>query len=228
MFHGCTCLSSVSGKRSDRRATKARRAWASVRLAVLVAGLLILSTSDSARGQAQADKKDAAPAPTRWTILFRSDNPAVWDTDAKGAKGEQIAIPLKFAPDDFRYLRLRRMDTRESLILRIAPNQLWNGKPATPEEGCWWNGANKEEWKGRHLGIVQGPRHKFPAPRDMIAVMNEGWDGFAGSGFGHKCFANDGQYYCWKGKEIKRTAFEISVTDDPLSPEEKRCLVPKR
>ena len=80
-------------------------------------------------------------------------------------------------------------------------------------------------WKGRHLGIVQGPRHKFPAPRGMIVMMTEGWDAFAGSGFGHKCFVNDGQYYCWRGKEIRRTVFEVSVTDGPLSAAEKRCLV---
>jgi hypothetical protein len=57
--------------------------------------------------------------------------------------------------------------------------------------------------------------------------MNEGWDGFYGSGFGHKCGHNDGQYSCWRGKEIRRTAFEIAVSDGPLSAEEKRCLVSK-
>ena len=89
----------------------------------------------------------------------------MWDTDAKNAKGEQIAIPLKFAPTTFAYLRLRRMDTGAALILPLTPDQLQNGKPPTPEEGFWWNGANKDEYKGRHLGIVQGPRRKFPEPR---------------------------------------------------------------
>ncbi len=59
----------------------------------------------------------------------------------------------------------------------------------------------------------------------MIAVTNDGWDGFAGSGFGHKCFVNDKQYYCWLGKEIERTAFEIAVSDGPLDPQEKAILV---
>ena len=59
----------------------------------------------------------------------------------------------------------------------------------------------------------------------MIAVLEDGWDGFAGSGFGHKCFVNDGQYYCWLGKEIKKTAFEIAVSEGPLGLEEKRLLV---
>jgi hypothetical protein len=192
-----------------------------------VAGLLVLSAAGLACGQASADKQDPPPAPPRWTILFRSDDPSVWDKDAKGANGEQVAIPLKFAPARFRYLRLRRMDTWDALILPLTPDQLQNGEPRAPEADFWWNGTAKEEWKGRHLGIVQMPRHKFPAPHGMIAVMNVGWDGFAGSGFGHKCFANDGQYYCWRGKEIPRTVFEIAVSNGPLNAEEKRCLVAK-
>lgn len=183
-------------------------------------GLLILAAVALSCGQAQ----DAAPVPAKWTILFRADDPAVWDTDAK-ANGQQIAIPLQFAPATFRYLRLRRMDTWDALILPMTREQMQNGKPPARESSFWWNGTSKEEWKGRHLGIVQGPRHRFPAPKDMIAVMNDGWDGFAGSGFGHKCFVNDGQYFCWRGKEIPCTVFEIGVSDGPLSPQERRSLI---
>ena len=178
-----------------------------------------------ARGEDPADKKDDGTTPARWSALFRSDDPSVWNTDAKGAKGEQVAVPLKFAPAKFRYLRLRRMDTGEALILPLTPDQLKNGKPPKPEEGFWWNGANKDEYKGRHLGIVEGPRRKFPEPKGLICVMHDGWDGFAGSGFGHKYGVGDAQYYSWRGKEIKQTVFEIAVTDDPLSAKEKRFLV---
>src|SRR4051794_31269807 len=80
--------------------------------AMRVAGLLLLLSGVApAWSQAPIDKQDTKPTPPRWTILFRADDPSVWDTDAKGAKGEQIAIPLRFAPATFRYLRLRRMDT---------------------------------------------------------------------------------------------------------------------
>jgi len=192
-----------------------------------VAGLLILCAVNLAWGQTPADKPERPDArqPERWTILFRADDPSLWDTDAKNAEGEQIAIPLKFAPASFRYVRLRRMDTWEEQILPLTPSQLRNGKPGAKDEVYWWNGTSKVEWQGRHLGIVYAPRHSFPAPRGMIAVMNDGWDGFAGSGFGHKCFFNDGQYYCWRGKELPRTAFEIAVSDGPLTAEEKRSLV---
>src|SRR5262249_32288663 len=194
-------------------------------VAMRVAGLLVLCVVSPAWGQAPADKQDTPPAAPRWTILFRSDDPSLWDKDAKDAKGEQVAIPLRFAPATFRYLRLRRWDTGEALILPITPDQLQNGKPGDPDAAFWWNGTAKEDYKGRHLGIVQGPRIKFPAPQGMIAVQTtEGWDAFYGSGFGNKAFVNDGQYYCWRGKEIPKTVFEIAVSDGPLTPEEKRCL----
>jgi hypothetical protein len=159
-----------------------------------------------------------------WTVLFRSDDPSVWDTDSPGKK---YAIPLKQAPAKFRYLRLRRMDTGESLILPLTSAELRNGKAPSAEAGSWWNGTAKLDWEGRHLGIAQAPRHKFPAHKGMIGVMADGWDVFTGSGFGHKSFANDKQYYCWRGKEIPKTVFEISVTDGPLTAEEKRCLLDK-
>jgi serine/threonine protein kinase len=177
-------------------------------------------------GLASKWERPAAPAPVHWTVLFRSDDPSVWDTDSKREK--KFAIPLEKASEDIRYLRLRRMDTKEALILPITNDQLRNGKPPTKEVGAWWNGTAKEDWKGRHLGIAEAPRQKFPAPKGTISVMTEGWDDFGGSGFGHKCFVNDKQYYCWRGEEIPKTVFEIAVTDGPLTAEEKRSLVKKR
>jgi hypothetical protein len=108
------------------------------------------------------------------------------------------------------------------------PDQLRNGTPPITGEPFWWNGTAKEDWKGRHLGIVQAPRHKFPAPRGMMILMNEGWDAFSGSGFAHKAFFNDKQYYSWRGKEIPRTVFEIAVSNGPLTPEERRNLLPQK
>jgi hypothetical protein len=195
-------------------------------ISMRVAGLLVLSAVNPVWGQAPTDKKDAKPAPARWTILFRSDDPAVWGKNAKNRKGEQVAIPLRFAPEDMRYLRLRRMDTGEAQILPLTLEQLENGKPGDKEDAFWWNGSAKFGWGGLHLGIVQSPRYKWPdLPRAKIFVMTEGWDGFTGSGFGHKCGVNDSQCYCWRGKEIRRTVFEIAVSTGPLSPEEKRSLV---
>jgi hypothetical protein len=195
-------------------------------VALRVAGLVVLSAVTLASAQPPADKKDAKPAAAKWTVLFRSDDPAVWGKNAKNRQGQQVAIPLRFAPDNMRYLRLRRMDTGEAQILPMGIEQLENGKPGGKEDVFWWNGSAVHGWGGFHLGIVQSPRYKWPElPKAKIFVMNEGWDGFIGSGFGHKCGVNDGQYYCWRGKEIRRTVFEIAVSVGPLSPTEKRDLV---
>jgi hypothetical protein len=198
-------------------------------ISMRVAGLLVLSAVNPAWGQAPADKKDAKPAPARWTVLFRSDDPSVWGKNAKNRQGQQVAIPLRFAPENMRYLRLRRMDTGEAQILPLTIEQLENGKPGGKEDYFWWNGTAVHGWGGLHLGIVQAPRYKWPElPRAKIFVMTEGWDGFIGSGFGHKCGVNDEQHYCWRGKEIRRTVFEIAVSEGPLSPAEKRDLVSTR
>jgi hypothetical protein len=202
-------------------------------VATRVAGLLVLSAGaavSAVSAQPPADKKDDTPAPTKWSILFRSDDPSAWNKDAKNSKGEQVAIPAKYAPEDSHYLRLRRMDTGDYQIIRIIADLLLNGKPHDPESTVWWNGSAKNEYGGRHLGIVELPRYKFAAlPKGLIGIMTtEGWDAFTGSGFGHKVAVNDAQYYCWRGKEIPRTVFEIAVSEGPLSPEEKRSILSSR
>jgi hypothetical protein len=178
------------------------------------------------QGLAHRSEPTAAPAKApetdKWIILFRADDPSAWDTPSYTA--ERWAVPLHLVPD-FRYLRLRRMDTGEALILQMSRDQLRNDKLPAPETGYWWNGSAKVEWMGRHLGIAQGPRYKFPVPKGMICVMNQGWDSFTGSGFGHKAFVDNAQYYCWRGQEIPKTVFEIAVTAGPLSPEEESWVV---
>ena len=188
---------------------------------VLAVGLA-MTGGRYASAQDSPDKQEAKAAAAKWTLLFRSDDPSVWNTHSKG---EKVAYPLSWAPAKLRYLRLRRMDTNDVLIIALTRDQLQNGKPPNPEAGVWWNGTAKDEWKGRHLGIVEAPRYKFPVPKDMIAVMSEGWDAFSGSGFCGKCQFNDRQYYCWQTREIPRTVFEVAVTADSLSDEETRWLL---
>src|SRR6516165_4974470 len=91
--------------RSERRVT----------LCIRVAGLFLVSAMGMtvtggryAWGQAPADKEEAKAA--KWTLLFRSDDPSVWNTHSKG---EKVAYPLSWAPAKLRYLRLRRMDTND-------------------------------------------------------------------------------------------------------------------
>jgi serine/threonine protein kinase len=159
----------------------------------------------------------------RWTVLFRSDDPRRWNMDSDG---QDYAIALRRAPTVINHLRLRRMDTKEMLIVPLSRAQLNKANQPVGPRGYSWNGTAKEEWGGRHLAIAQGPRMPFAIPRGTIVVLSEGWDGWAGSGFGHQAFNdNTGQYYTWKGQQIPRTVFEIAVTDKPLTAEEERCLL---
>jgi hypothetical protein len=163
---------------------------------------------------------DKAPAPKGWVVLFRADDPSVWNTTSKG---EKFAMPLFRAHKSIKFLRLTRMDTKAYQVIPISREDLTSASTPSPDAG--WNGSSNLEYGGYHLGIVQSPRHKWPGlPRDLISVMNVGWDGFSGSGFGHKAHVNQGQFYCWQGKEIQKTAFEIAVTCDELTVDERRFL----
>jgi hypothetical protein len=189
---------------------------------LIVAGLLALHGWPAGAGAAH-DPKGAQGKAARWTVLFRADDPALWNTNHPGP---QFGLPLDKAPDPVRFLRLRRMDTGEALILCVTGAQLGKGNMPTPQEGCWWNGTASDEYGARHLGIVQAPRFRWPHLDGVVSVMNDGWDAFRGSGFGHLCMRDHtGQHYCWRGQEIPRTVFEIAVTGDPLDAAEQRCLL---
>ena len=94
-----------------------------------------------------------------------------------------------------------------------------------PNRGYGWNGAANFAYGGRHLGIYQTPSFQ-PFPKGEIAVMAPGpFNNCKGSGFGHKGFVDNGQYYVWKGMEIPKTVFEIAVTADSLTDAEKVVLL---
>jgi serine/threonine protein kinase len=219
----------------DRPVVRRPVAWLAVLIAggMALLGLFALCLAGAGwlalRGGLFADNPaplPARPPPAHWTVLFRADDPSLWNTDSR--RGDQFAVPLSRAPAALRYVRLRRLDTGEALILPLTADRLGTVPQPVPDHGYAWNGSAQEDWGGRHLGIAQAPRYPFAAPQGIIVVAYENWDAFRGSGFGHKCFVNDTQYYCWRGDEIPRTIFEIAVTNDPLTDDERRCLLPDR
>lgn len=109
-------------------------------------------------------------------------------------------------------------------ILPINRKQLDGADRPTPGEGHWWNGTARADFGARHLGIAQAP--SFPdSQAGVIALISGNGNTFSGSGFGWKSYVDDRQYYCWFGKEIPKTEFEIAVTADPLTVEEKRRFI---
>ena len=160
------------------------------------------------------------PAPQGWTVLFRSDDPIDWNTLLDG---ERIAAPLSHALSAIRPLRLKRIDTGESLIIPITHQQLGGDAKPDPQAPAWWNGTARLAANARQLGIVQLPALGNDQ-REIIGLAKEVGGTFMGSGFGWKTQADDKQYYSWLGKEIPRTDFEIAVSADALTEQEKNFL----
>ncbi|HTK78708.1 MAG TPA: hypothetical protein VL371_25850 [Gemmataceae bacterium] len=165
-----------------------------------------------------------------WTILFRSDDPGYWDTPGNAAN---YAIPLFRAPAGIRYVRLKRMDTGEALIIPVTAGRLRStptlgsglppgAPPAVAAPTSPWVGTNAVESGARHLGVID---LAFVGPWPGVAIET-GDSGGTGSGFGHKRNAEGaGQRYAWKGQEIAKTVFEIAVTAAQLADDEKGLLV---
>lgn len=172
------------------------------------------------------------PAPTafdgpgdagRWFVLFRGTDPAKWNTETADESG--FALPVRCAPAKMRYLRLRRTDTGDSIFIPLTRKQLADAQKA---EGAAprWNGENRDEHGGRHLGIGHGKRAEFMQGKGLIAVVMDGWDATTGSGFGHAHHGEEGgQRQVWKGEEVKGVPFEIAVTTGALTEKEKAQLL---
>jgi hypothetical protein len=159
--------------------------------------------------------------PNHWRIFFRSDKPALWNTNTQD--GDDFAIPLSSLQFGTKYLRLRRMDTGEAIIIPMTIQRVGYADP--PGTKVRWNGEGKDEHGGYHLGIAEGPIAKFLEGKGTIGVLMDGWDANPGSGFGHAHHIDSGgQRFSWMGKEIPATVFEIAVTVDGLTEQEEKWL----
>jgi hypothetical protein len=171
--------------------------------------------------KATAFATDDVKNPGRWRILFRSKKPELWNTNTQ--QGDDFAIPLLSTPEKTKYLRLRRMDTGEVLIIPMTRGRIGRADPPGPN--VRWNGEGKDEFGGYHLGIAEGPVARFTEGRGTIGVLMDGWNANPGSGFGHAHHVEDGgQRYSWLGKEIPGTAFEVAVTSGDLTEIERPFL----
>jgi hypothetical protein len=113
----------------------------------------------------------ADEAASQWTVLFRSDDPAVWNTDSTGSN---FAVPMRRVNPAIRYLRLKRLDTDAAIIVPINWKQLMREDRPEPLKGLWWNGTAQQGWGGRHLGIVQAVSD-LNGQRGRIGITTQGW-----------------------------------------------------
>lgn len=157
-----------------------------------------------------------------WKVLFRSADPAVWNTDTN--RGREFAVPLSKAPLGFRYLRLTELSKGNFVVIEMTRNRL--GK-LSEENGYGWNGTNENRWNGRHLGVYDLARKD--GMRGTVCIHTPApFQAYRGWGFGHRSGIDDIQAYTWDGKPVDQTGFEIAVKAGPLTPDESRRLLKKR
>jgi hypothetical protein len=145
---------------------------------------------------------------------------AAWNTRAEG---ETFAVPLAEAPEAARFLRLKRLDTGESLIVPITRHHLRLSvrKDENPDAPIRWCGTNEPHFGSRHLGIAETPFvvGSSPEMHGAVIIQVEFVDGYSGSGFGHLGYGDESiQHFAWRGRPIAPTPFEIAVTTADLRP----------
>jgi hypothetical protein len=141
-------------------------------------------------------------------VFFRSSDPGIWNKNVVDGKGG-FALNISRVPDRTQYIRVRRMDTLDAVILATSKDRLLRNVDETEELA--WNGSNESFFGGRHLGICDPC---CPGREVEIHFGCGGW------GFGHLVDSNDRQACAWEGKSIGPTQFEFTAIARDLHPDE--------
>ena len=140
---------------------------------------------------ATAPSKPLAPGEQ---LIFRGSDPSLWGKQTGGDFVDHANIDKST-----KFLRLRRSDTGQSIIVHVAKKQVTNASPDNSLLG--WNGKGEAHGGVAHLGIYD---HSLPQEVETLF-------GVGGWGFGHHTDDRSGQGYSWAGISIPRTEFEIST-----------------
>ena len=132
-------------------------------------------------------------------VIFRGSNPEGWGRgNFDGIEGVETSLSCDSIRSDINYVRIRRADTRESVVVPMTKGNIFtNG--GDNENG--WNGSSEVFFGGRHIGVFG--QH---LPQEVETKFSQG-----GWGFGHRYDHNDRQEWGWAGRVIEPTTFEISV-----------------
>lgn len=89
-----------------------------------------------------------------WKVLFRASDPNFWNTSSDDES--KFSVTLDNFADEIRWLRMRRMDTREAAIIPLAREDLLKVKKL--DDGIFWNGTGQRVTSAgkthRKLGIA--------------------------------------------------------------------------
>jgi hypothetical protein len=152
-----------------------------------------------------------------WTVLFRSADPARWNTDFHDSRS--YAVPTDKAPRKMRYLRMRNAGG-EYVIIPLTFGEL---RREVIREKDGWEGRDYNSNQAHHLGIFV---KSFPrTDTGSIDIAQYNGAGGTGYGFGNRVNSDDRQGYAWDGKPVDECVIEIAVTDHDLTAAEKEKLV---
>lgn len=158
-----------------------------------------------------------------WTIIFRSDDPTIWNTATNRGK-DQFAIPVDKVPGGVKYLKMTEMAKKNFVIIEMTNLRLAD---RTEQDGYGWNGRSDILANARHLGIYDVAWRELG--RGTIVVFERGaYDINRGWGFGHRAYLGDFQGYTWNGDPIDKVVLEIAVKFTPLTPDETKKLLKKK
>jgi hypothetical protein len=116
-----------------------------------------------------------------------------------------------------RYLRLRRMDTGDQVIIPCRRAELDQVKWPTP--GPIFRGDKRLNRQACVVAILD-PAQAVDHGKPLIALTNEGW--YSGWGFAESGEGIEAQAWAWNGESIGPTEMEIAVTDRPLRTSEEK------
>jgi hypothetical protein len=197
-------------------------------LALAIALCFALFPGAGAFAQLSSGKADSSG----WTVLFRADNPLLWDTDAGDPSLRNgFALHTAKAPADMRFLKLTRTDNGETIIIGLPFARLTRAFGL--DSGIYWDGGeNSTSADGdtvRMLGIAR--RGWAAATKDELMVMHETGKrtvGFRGWGFSTPAGDQPRQTYSWAGDPIDKTIFEIAVKSGDLTSSEKSKMLTEK
>ena len=171
------------------------------------------AVSPAKRDRSQGLTNTRKPRNGNWLVVFRSGDPRIWGHDVSLGPN-MFAVSLASAPQTIKFVKMQ-IQGQQPVVIEMTKARL---DQEFDDEKIGWNGKNQLAWQGRHLGIYDRMT-KVEKGTVKISGVFSGW------GFGDKHGGPAGQAYCWGGKPIQPTIFEIAVKSGDLSADEEPWLL---
>jgi len=154
-----------------------------------------------------------------WLVLFRGDSALYWDSDVDTPTS--FAIPLSMiAEEEIRFLRIRRMDTGEEVIVPLTKEQFLAAGAISPN--VLW-ASNRDKRSGlQMLGIASAA---IPAADGSPWIAYEQKKPYGGWGFGAIWGQSDQPVSVWAGAQLFDIDLEIAVKNSSLDVREIRSVL---